>query len=168
MPFYQKSGRIPHKRHTTFRKSDGSLYHEELFGTIGLDGMSTLLYHEHPPTMVKEVLQSMDVAPKIAVDKNMKAYRLEGFKVAPNEDYLASRVPVLTNADLTISLAAPSASMTSYYYKNAQNDELVFVHEGSWLECFPLDQLHIIWYDDFTADPQKAMNALMKYLASVL
>ena len=33
-----------------------------------------------------------------------------------------------------------------------------------WLECFPLDQLHIIWYDDFTADPQKAMNAVMKYL----
>jgi homogentisate 1,2-dioxygenase len=93
--------------------------------------MSTLLYHEHPPTMVKEVLQSTDVAPKIAVDKNMKAYRLEGFKVAPNEDYLTSRVPVLTNADLTISLAAPSASMVSYYYKNAQNDELVFVHEGS-------------------------------------
>ena len=111
MPFYQKSGRIPHKRHTTFRKSDGSLYHEELFGTIGFDGMSTLLYHEHPPTMVKEVLESTDVAPKIAVDKNMKAYRLEGFKVAPNADYLASRVPVLTNADLTISLAAPSASM---------------------------------------------------------
>ena len=69
--------------------------------------------------------------PKIAVDKNMKAYRLEGFKVAPKADYLASRVPVLTNADLTISLAAPSASMESYYYKNAQNDELVFVHEGS-------------------------------------
>ena len=131
MPFYQKSGRIPHKRHTTFRKPDCSLYHEELFGTIGFDGMSTLLYHEHPPTMVKEVLESTDVAPKIAVDKNMKAYRLEGFKVAPKEDYLASRVPVLTNADLTISLAAPSASMTSYFYKNAQNDELVFVHEGS-------------------------------------
>ena len=33
-----------------------------------------------------------------------------------------------------------------------------------WLECFPLDQLHIIWYEDFTADPQKAMDALMKYL----
>ena len=33
-----------------------------------------------------------------------------------------------------------------------------------WLECFPLDQLHIIWYEDFTADPQKAMDALMEYL----
>jgi len=131
MPFYQKSGRIPHKRHTTFRKEDGSLYHEELFGTIGFDGMSTLLYHEHPPTMVKEVLESEDVKPKIAVEKNMKAYLLEGFKVPATDDYLSSRTPVLTNSDLTISLAAPRKSMGDYFYKNAQQDEMIFVHEGS-------------------------------------
>ncbi len=131
MPFYQKLGRIPHKRHTTFRKEDGSLYHEELFGTIGFDGMSALLYHIHPPTMVKEVLESRDVAPVVAVEKNMKAYRLEGFNVPPTDDYLESRTAVLTNADLTISLAAPRKSMEDYFYKNAQHDELVFVHEGS-------------------------------------
>lgn len=131
MPFYQKSGRIPHKRHTTFRKEDGSLYHEELFGTIGFDGMSTLLYHEHPPTMVKEVLESVDVAPRVAVEKNMKAYLLEGFKVPATDDYLSARTPVLTNSDLTISLAAPRKSMSDYFYKNAQQDEMVFVHEGS-------------------------------------
>jgi homogentisate 1,2-dioxygenase len=131
MPFYQKSGRIPHKRHTTFRKEDGSLYHEELFGTIGFDGMSTLLYHEHPPTMVKEVLDSVDVAPRVAVEKNMKAYLLEGFKVPATDDYLSSRTPVLTNSDLTISLAAPRKSMVDYFYKNAQQDEMVFVHEGT-------------------------------------
>ena len=131
MPFYQKSGRIPHKRHITFRKEDGSLYHEELFGTIGFDGMSTLLYHEHPPTMVKEVLESEDVKPKIAVEKNMKAYLLEGFKVPATDDYLSSRTPVLTNSDLTISLAAPRKSMVDYFYKNAQQDEMIFVHEGS-------------------------------------
>ncbi len=131
MPFYQKSGRIPHKRHTTFRKEDGSLYHEELFGTIGFDGMSTLLYHEHPPTMVKEVLESVDVAPRVAVEKNMKAYLLEGFKVPATDDYLSSRTPVLTNSDLTISLAAPRKSMVDYFYKNAQHDEMVFVHEGT-------------------------------------
>ncbi|MCH1401137.1 MAG: homogentisate 1,2-dioxygenase [Schleiferiaceae bacterium] len=131
MPFYQQVGSIPHKRHTQFRKADGSLYHEELFGTIGFDGMSTLLYHEHPPTMVKEVLESVDVAPKVAVDKNMKAYLLEGFKVPATEDYLSSRTPVLTNSDLTISLAAPKKSMSDYFYKNAQQDEMVFVHEGS-------------------------------------
>ena len=131
MPFYQKQGQFPHKRHTQFRKEDGSLYHEELFGTIGFDGMSSLLYHNHPPTMVKEVGESKDVAPKIAVEKNMKAYRLKGFDVPATKDYLESRVPVLTNKDCTITLAAPSGSMTDYFYKNAQNDEVVFVHEGS-------------------------------------
>ena len=93
--------------------------------------MSTLLYHEHPPTMVKDILESVDVAPKVAVDKNMKAYLLEGFKVPATDDYLSSRTPVLTNSDLTISLAAPKKSMSDYYYKNAQQDEMVFVHEGS-------------------------------------
>ena len=131
MPFYQKQGQFPHKRHTQFRKENGELYHEELFGTIGFDGMSSLLYHNHPPTMVKEVGESIDIAPKIAVEKNMKAYRLKGFDVKPTQDYLESRVPVLTNKDCTITLAAPTASMTDYFYKNAQNDEVVFVHEGS-------------------------------------
>ena len=131
MPFYQKQGQFPHKRHTQFRKENGELYHEELFGTIGFDGMSSLLYHNHPPTMVKEVGESIDIAPKIAVEKNMKAYRLKGFDVKTTEDYLESRVPVLTNKDCTITLAAPTASMTDYFYKNAQNDEVVFVHEGS-------------------------------------
>lgn len=131
MPFYQKQGQFPHKRHTQFRKENGELYHEELFGTIGFDGMSSLLYHCHPPTMVKEVHESKDVRPKIAVEHNMKAYRLKGFDVAPKEDYLESRVPVLTNKDCTITLAAPTKSMTDYFYKNAQNDECVFVHEGS-------------------------------------
>ncbi|MEY2970385.1 MAG: hypothetical protein RLZZ599_758 [Bacteroidota bacterium] len=131
MPFYQKLGALPHKRHTVYRQPNGELYHEELFGTIGFDGMSSLLYHVHPPTMVKEVLESIDVRPTVAVDRNMKAYHLEGFKTVPEDDYLKSRVPVLTNSDLTISLAAPKKSMTDYFYKNAQHDEMVFVHEGT-------------------------------------
>ena len=71
MPIYQKLGKIPHKRHTTFRKEDGSLFHEQLFGTIGFDGMSSLLYHHYPPTMVLDLLNKKDVAPKVAVDKNL-------------------------------------------------------------------------------------------------
>ena len=55
MPFYHKLGKIPPKRHTQFRKEDGSLYYEQLFGTIGFDGMSSNLYHEQRPTMVKEI-----------------------------------------------------------------------------------------------------------------
>ncbi|MDA0903613.1 MAG: homogentisate 1,2-dioxygenase, partial [Bacteroidetes bacterium] len=45
MPFYQKLGAIPPKRHTQFRQENGELHHEQLFGTIGFVGMSSLLYH---------------------------------------------------------------------------------------------------------------------------
>ena len=56
MPRYHKQGKIPHKRHTTFRKEDGSLYQEELFGTAGFAGMSSLIYHLYPPTVVSEIV----------------------------------------------------------------------------------------------------------------
>lgn len=131
MPFYHKLGKIPHKRHTTFRKADGSLYHEQLFGTVGFDGMSSLLYHEAPPTMVKEVLESEDRRPKIAVERNIKSLNLNGFAVKPVGDFLESRVPVLTNSDVTLELAAPQNSLRDYFYKNADCDEVLFVHEGT-------------------------------------
>lgn len=131
MPYYHKLGKIPHKRHIQFRKEDGSLYHEQLFGTIGFDGMSSNLYHVHPPTQVKDVLESINVAPEIAVAKNMKARNLSGFNVQPKDDFLESRVPVLTNSDCTIILAAPRKSLRNYFYKNADCDEMIFIHRGS-------------------------------------
>ena len=131
MPLYHKLGTIPQKRHTVFKKKDGSLHHEELFGTIGFDGMSSLLYHLQRPTRVKEVFEAEDVSPKPAVGHNIKSRLLQGFQVAPEDDFLESRKIVLFNADLTIALAAPKKSMESYFYKNADADELIFVHRGS-------------------------------------
>ncbi|RNL93447.1 homogentisate 1,2-dioxygenase [Sinomicrobium pectinilyticum] len=130
MPFYHKLGKIPHKRHTIFRKPDGSLYYEQLFGTVGFDGMSSNIYHEHRPTQVKEIKNSVDVAPKIAVGNNIKSYRFHGFKITPENDYLQSRKTVLTNSDCSIILAAPEQSTKDYFYKNADADELIFIHKG--------------------------------------
>jgi homogentisate 1,2-dioxygenase len=131
MPIYHKLGKIPSKRHTQFEKPDGKLYYEQLFGTIGFDGMSSLMYHVHRPTMVKEILSETDVSPKIAVEKGIKARLLKGFEVSPKEDYLESRTRLLINSDVHISLAAPRQSLTSYFYKNADADELLFIHRGS-------------------------------------
>ena len=130
MPFYHKLGKIPHKRHTIFKKPDGSLYREQLFGTIGFDGMSTNSYHEQHPTQVKKILGSKDVTPKIAVDTNLKSYKFHGFKTLPQPDYLDSRITVLHNADVNIILAAPTESSKDYFYKNADADELLFIHKG--------------------------------------
>lgn len=131
MPFYHKLGNIPSKRHTQFRQADGSLYQEQLFGTIGFDGMSSLLYHIHPPTVVNEILAETNIAPEIAIEKNMVMRSLQGFNVTPTDDFLESRVPVLVNSDVYIELSAPKKSMTDYFYKNADADEVIFIHKGS-------------------------------------
>lgn len=131
MPFYHKLGNIPHKRHTQFRKSDGSLYYEQLFGTIGFDGMSTNSYHEQRPTQVKEIKKQYSVAPKIALANNIKSYRLKGFQIKPENDFLESRKTVLINSDCAIILAAPKQSTQDYFYKNTDADELIFIHKGT-------------------------------------
>ena len=131
MPFYHQLGKIPPKRHTQFRKPDGSLYSEQLFGTIGFDGMYCNIYHEHRPTQVKEIKRQYSIAPKIAKSNHLQSYRLKGFQVAPENDYLESRKVVLTNSDCNIILAAPKNSLRDYFYKNTDADELIFVHKGS-------------------------------------
>ena len=131
MPIYHKLGKIPPKRHTQFEKPDGSLYYEQLFGTIGFDGMSSLSYHVHRPTQVKEIGKALDVSPKIAVEKNITSRKFIGFDVAPKDDFLEAREPLLVNNDVHVGLAAPRKSVTDYFYKNADADEMLFIHKGS-------------------------------------
>lgn len=131
MPIYHRLGRTPHKRHTQFRKPNGSLYHEQLFGTIGFDGMSSLLYHLERPTQVKEIISSVDVSPEVAAAKHIQSRKLVGFNIPPKADYLDSRTPLLINSTTTFGLAAPTTSLTDYFYKNADADELIFVHRGT-------------------------------------
>ncbi len=131
MPRYHTLGKIPHKRHTTFEKPEGGLYQEELFGTAGFAGMSSLIYHLYPPTVVTEIKKIKDVSPKIAVEKNMKALSFKGFSLQPEADYLESRKTLFVNNDLHIGLAAPKAFSPDYFYKNADADEMIFVHVGS-------------------------------------
>ena len=131
MPFYHKLGKIPPKRHTQFRKENGDLYYEQLFGTIGFDGMSTNMYHEYRPTMVKDIRKQYSIASKVAKANNIQSYRFRGFQVPQFDDYLESRKVVLTNSDCNIILSAPRKSSKDYFYKNTDADEVIFIHKGS-------------------------------------
>lgn len=131
MPIYHHLGKIPQKRHTVFQSDSGAHYYEQLFGTEGFHSHSSLLYHVHRPTQVKEILSSRDVTPKVAIEKNIKSLLLEGFKVQPTDDFLDSRKTLLFNNDCSIVLAAPKHSLTDYFYKNADADEMIFIHKGS-------------------------------------
>ena len=131
MPHYKSLGKIPHKRHTQFRNPDGSLYSEQLFSTEGFSNDYSLLYHTHAPTQIVKCDEPIDVNPIVAEEKMLKHRSLEGFNVKPETDYLASRKAILVNSDCHVILAAPQKSTTDYFYKNADADEMIFVHEGS-------------------------------------
>lgn len=131
MPQYYSQGKIPAKRHTQFRKPDGGLYAEELFSTHGFSNVYSLIYHCHPPTMIKNAGEPFSREPKIAMKRSLLHQSFQGFKVEPEDDYIKSKKPVLVNNDLHISLAAPRKSITEYFLKNADADELIFIHEGS-------------------------------------
>ena len=131
MPRYHTLGKIPHKRHTTFRNENGELYQEELFGTAGFAGMSSLLYHHFAPTCVKEFAEPVNVRPKLALEDNMRALSFQGFNIEPSDDYIKSRKTLFVNRDMHIGLAAPSTFSEDYFYKNADADEMIFVHIGS-------------------------------------
>jgi homogentisate 1,2-dioxygenase len=131
MSYYYKLGDVPHKRHTQFRRPDGSLYSEQLFSTEGFSNDYSLLYHIYPPTQIIKTEKPVNVKPQIAEEAMLKHRSLEGFKIKPVKDFLDSRIPILVNNDVYISLAAPQQSITDYFYKNADADELVFIHEGS-------------------------------------
>lgn len=131
MPIYQKQGTVPAKRHVVFRKPNGELYHEELFGTEGFSSTSSLVYHLNPPTMVKEIGRAYWAKPEAGLEENLKALSFMGYDVEPETDYLQSRKVFFFNDDMQIGIACPSASMDSYFFKNADSDEILFIHKGS-------------------------------------
>jgi homogentisate 1,2-dioxygenase len=130
MSYYYKLGSIPHKRHTQFRKPDGSLYHEELMGTRGFSGIQSLLYHLHPPTQIQKIGAEKTVDIAYAEQCSLHHRHLRTATVAAGGDAVASRVPMMANADVCISVARPTEAM-KYWYRFAHGDEVIFIHEGS-------------------------------------
>ena len=131
MPVYHRLGKVPSKRHVVFKKPDGSLYHEELFGTEGFSGVSSLVYHLYPPTIVKEAGKSYSVRPEIAIEDNLRALSFQGFDLPLKNDYLESRTTLFVNDDLHIGLSASRKGTGDYFFKNADADELIFIHQGN-------------------------------------
>lgn len=127
---YHQLGEIPQKRHVVFKDQNGNHRYEQLFGTEGFSGVSSLLYHIHRPTQMLKFGTPIDVTPIAAIEKNITPRLVQGFKAKPTDDFLEARVPLFFNNDLIMGVAAPRKSMTNYFYKNGQCDELLFIHEG--------------------------------------
>jgi homogentisate 1,2-dioxygenase len=129
MTIYQQLGRIPRKRHLAFRAPDGSLHPEELVGSKGFSGPSSLLYHLRLPTAVKSVRLFRDLTWAAETDRTLRHrhFRTGGLETGPSA--VLDRVPLLFNADVALQMVRPQAQ-DDFFYRNGQGDEVVFVTEG--------------------------------------
>ena len=129
MPFYHQLGSVPAKRHSVFRQGDGSLYHEELIGNKGFVGPSSLLYHIERPTQVLRVQEFRDLNWRCEENRHLRHRHFRTHALTPGTSPILDRIPVLYNTDVALSVASPSQD-DSFFYRNAQGDEVVYVTEG--------------------------------------
>jgi len=131
MTYYHRLGQIPPKRHTQFRQPDGSLYAEELVSSKGFSGIYSNLYHITPPTRVAKVLPPVPFADAIATDYPLLQTHLKTSAIKETGgDYLDARLMLLKNQDVAMGICIPTQREMDYYYKNAEADELIYIHDG--------------------------------------
>ncbi|MCS0824636.1 homogentisate 1,2-dioxygenase [Cytobacillus firmus] len=130
MPHYIKMGQIPHKRHTQFYKKNGGLYYEQLMGTKGFSSIQSLIYHINQPTQIKRVKKIRDVRYELEERDTLQHRHFRTWNIKACDDFLAARKILMANNDIAFGLARPNQQM-DYYYRNADGDELLFVHEGN-------------------------------------
>jgi homogentisate 1,2-dioxygenase len=135
MTYYHRLGEIPPKRHIQFRQPDGSLYAEELVSSKGFSGIYSNLYHLTPPTRIKGVGKPTPFDEQIATEYGLLQTHLNTSGVGETgDDYLDAREVLLKNKDVSMALCNPRNKTMDYYYKNAEGDEVVFIHDGNgWL-----------------------------------
>jgi homogentisate 1,2-dioxygenase len=129
VPYYRSVGRVPPKRHTQFRRSDGSLYTEELMGAEGFSGASSLLYHAARPTAIVEAApweqpEQPVVANLPLLPRHFRTHKLD----AGRADTVTGRQLLVANRDVRLSYAV--ADTPSPLYRNATGDECVYVEAG--------------------------------------
>lgn len=129
MPRYHRLGELPHKHHTQFRKPEGGLYTEQLFSTRGFSGPMSTLYHFHMPTEVLGWEDRGSIAPTYLADEPLRHRHLRTRRMRPCGDAISGRVPLMGNPDVEWSQAVVAEPMETFY-KNADGDECLFIHDG--------------------------------------
>ncbi|HEV3402971.1 MAG TPA: homogentisate 1,2-dioxygenase [Gaiellaceae bacterium] len=129
MPFYQRLGAVPRKRHIQAREN-GTLLTEEVLGLEGFTGNESILYHLHSPCRVQE-LGAFEPIEREEWIPDAHAHRhFTTLGIAPGGDAVTGRRLLMWNDDVEISLCRPDQGMDSFF-RNGAGDEVIFVHEGS-------------------------------------
>ncbi len=141
MPYYHQLGQLPPKRHIQFRRPDGALYSEEVFGTEGFVGPTSTLYHLHPPTQVTGWKALYSTKVEYVETDTMRMRHLKTMPRPPQGDPITGRAVLFGNADCEMSICVPAEPM-GYHFKNGIGDECIFIHYGSGTVYTTFGTLH--------------------------
>jgi homogentisate 1,2-dioxygenase len=130
MPFYQRLGEVPKKRHTQFRKPNGELYREEVMGLEGFSGIESILYHHFLPPRVLNIEDLGAVTPQFADYGPIRHRAFATADIPAGGDPVSARRTLFGNKDVIMAVSRPTQSM-DYFYRNGQAYEVWFVHEGT-------------------------------------
>ena len=126
MPFYQKRGEIPNKRHIQFRDKNKNLYYEELISRQGFSSLYSNTYHINPPTIIKKVGKFKQIKKERAQEAH-RHHHIRSFDLKSEGDAISSRLLLFYNDDVDLSIAKVDKSMKTFY-RNGHNDEIIFIH----------------------------------------
>ena len=129
MPFYQKRGEIPNKRHIQFRDKNKNLYYEELISRQGFSSLYSNTYHINPPTIIKKVGKFKQIKKERAQEAH-RHHHIRSFDLKSEGDAISSRLLLFYNDDVDLSIAKVDKSMKTFY-RNGHNDEIIFIQRGS-------------------------------------
>jgi homogentisate 1,2-dioxygenase len=133
MPPYLQRGTIPPKRHTAHRTSPGykseGIFYEEVITTQGFSRAYSIVYHLRPPTRVRKVEPAGASNVELAPVDVLRHLHLKSGSMPAAGDPVTGRMPLFTNADVTLARCRPSLPQAELY-RNAAADEVVFVHKG--------------------------------------
>ena len=128
MPFYIKKGIIPSKRHTVF-KHNNKLCYEQHVSREGFSGIYSNLYHLAMPTALSKVGKLTNITINKVRSKHQTRH-LKTFNIRNFDDPINSRIPLLFNNDIIISIANIDKKM-DYFYRSGHFDELLYIQYGS-------------------------------------
>ncbi|HEX7582142.1 MAG TPA: homogentisate 1,2-dioxygenase [Gaiellaceae bacterium] len=129
MPFYQRLGEVPRKRHIQFREN-GTLLTEEVMGLEGFTGNESILYHLSSPCRVMKLDGFNEIKRDEWVPDQHAHRHFKTADVKPEGDEISGRRLLMWNNDVEISLCRPAKQM-DYFFRNGEGDEVIFVHEGT-------------------------------------
>src|SRR5271170_6858519 len=133
MPPYLRVGSIPRKRHTIHAHVPGfageGIYYEEVVGLAGFSRAYSIVYHLRPPTRVVRLEPAGTIPADFGDQPALRHHHVKTRTIPRSGDPISGRVVLFGNDDVTLARCRPEQSQPELY-RNADADEVIFVHSG--------------------------------------